>query len=138
MPRFSSPLKVAVPFVRHIAVNIQNILSHVLGTHLQMHVQYQSAFPSRLCCHFLYFPYAAISTMQLTNNCVACKAEKTTTKINDRKIFWLHEFSSKSNQNLTISLGLVIEKHQMKLLGVIFRQTKVPLHIRHAWAPCTM
>lgn len=82
MPGFSLPLKVAVQFVRHIAVSVQNLMSHVLGTYLQVHVQYKNVFPSRLCCHFLYFPYAALST----NNCVACKAGETTTKINDRKI----------------------------------------------------
>lgn len=38
-------------------------------------------------------------------------------KIKDREIFCLHEFSSQSNQNLMISLGLITEKHHMKLLG---------------------
>lgn len=83
---FSLPFEVAVQFVRHIAVSVQNLLYHVLSTYLQVHIQYKNSFPSRLCCHFLYFPYAAISTMQLTNNCVACKAEETTAKINDGRI----------------------------------------------------
>lgn len=56
---------------------------------------------------------------------------ETTTKINDREIFWLHEFSSHSNQSLTISLGLITENHYMKLLGTTVRQTNVLLHIWH-------
>lgn len=94
VPGFSLPLKVAVQFVRHIAVSVQNLLSRVLGTYLQVHIQYKNVFPSRLCCHFLYFPYAAISRMQLTKGCMACKAGETMAKINDKKIFWLCELSS--------------------------------------------
>lgn len=41
MPGFSLPLKLAVQFVRHIAVGAQNLLPYVLGTHLQVHMQYK-------------------------------------------------------------------------------------------------
>lgn len=94
MPGFSLPLKVAVQFVRHVAVSIQNLLSHVLGTYLQVHIQHKKCISSQTLLSFLVLPYAAISMMQLTNNCVTCKAGETTAKINDRKIFWLYEFSS--------------------------------------------
>lgn len=91
IPSFSLPLKVAVQFLRacrHIAIACEISLLY-----LQVCVRYQNAFPSRLRCHFLYFPYAPISTMQLTNNCVARNVGETTTKISDGVIFWLHEFS---------------------------------------------